>query len=85
MADVTFTTACLFKAAALIMQGFPPDKYIKVHENDDKRITIAMSWDAIDQDLVRQVKSGDFSVNLLKFKDVYLTEKAKVFKIIDEK
>ena len=85
MADVKFTTECLFRAATLIIQGCPPDEYIKVHGNDDRKITVAMHWNNINENLIHDLNNGKIQVNPLEFKRVFLEEKAKVFKIVDEK
>ena len=85
MADGKFSTDCLFRTAALILQGCPPEEYIKVHGNNEQRITVVMNWNNINEETLRKLNEGKLLVNPLEFKRVFLTEKAKVFKIIDEK
>jgi len=80
-----YTTDDLYRASALIMQGFPPDQYIRIHGNGGKqRIIVALSWNDLPGDILEQLNNKELRVEPLEFKKVYLEQKKKIFKIVDE-
>lgn len=80
-----YTTDDLYRTAALILQGFPPDNYIRIQSNGVlQRVTVAMNWNDLSKEVLQQLNDKEIRVEPLEFKKVYLEQKAKIFKMIDE-